>query len=66
MAALEELIDAPKPTLVICHGMVIRLALARLGRPQLEGFRSIANGELVDLAAAPPLAGEGESPAQVT
>jgi len=44
MAALGEVAVGPTPVLVVCHGMVIRLALAALGRP----VASVPNAALVD------------------
>jgi broad specificity phosphatase PhoE len=46
MAALDDLARRPTPVLVVCHGMVIRLALAALGHP----VTSIANAALIDCA----------------
>jgi probable phosphoglycerate mutase len=45
MAALRDVASGRKPALVICHGMVIRLALIDLGR----GNRRIANAALIEL-----------------
>jgi len=47
--ALEEISRGPTPVLVVCHGVVIRLALARL-HPDAPPPR-IANAELVALDA---------------
>ena len=44
MEALGEIASRPTPVLVVCHGMVIRLALAALGRP----VASVPNAALVD------------------
>jgi probable phosphoglycerate mutase len=48
-AALDEIVLGPTPALVVCHGVVIRLALSR-HRPQQPPPR-IANAELVALDA---------------
>jgi broad specificity phosphatase PhoE len=34
ISALRDIATGPKPTLVVCHGMVIRLTLITLGRDQ--------------------------------
>jgi probable phosphoglycerate mutase len=51
MAALADIARAPKPALVVCHGVVIRLALARLARTGGRAAASvpIANGALIAL-----------------
>ena len=48
MAALREIGERPRPVLVICHGMVIRLAFAALGRP----IAAVANAALLDCSGA--------------
>jgi broad specificity phosphatase PhoE len=49
MAALTDVEQGPLPALVVCHGMTIRLALARsVGEPG-PGPRLIDNGMLVRL-----------------
>jgi broad specificity phosphatase PhoE len=45
MAALRDIAADTRPTLVVCHAMVIRLALADLGRP----VGRVANAGLVEL-----------------
>jgi broad specificity phosphatase PhoE len=45
MAALVEIASGPKPALVVCHGMVIRLAVIALGR----GNHSVPNAALIEL-----------------
>ncbi len=55
-AALSDIERAELPALVVCHGQVIRLALAER-RPggldeALRGSRTVANGALVPLPAA--------------
>jgi probable phosphoglycerate mutase len=45
LAALRDIADGPKPALVVCHGMVIRLVLIALG----EGDRHVANAALIAL-----------------
>lgn len=49
MAALAEIERGPQPALVICHGMAIRLALARRRGVPGPGPTAIANGALVPL-----------------
>ncbi|MEV4312779.1 histidine phosphatase family protein [Actinocrispum sp. NPDC049592] len=46
MAALAEISSGPRPALVVCHGMVMRLAMRRLG---VESAAGIENAELVSL-----------------
>jgi broad specificity phosphatase PhoE len=48
-AAIADVERGPLPALVVCHGMVIRAALAtRAGHP-VENVRRVANGALVPL-----------------
>jgi len=54
-AALEEVERRPLPALVVCHGMVIRAALARRAGHRLERLQRVANAALVPLD---PLAAE--------
>ena len=49
MAALAEVEQGPLPALVVCHGMTIRLALARRRGEPGPGGRLIDNGMLVAL-----------------
>ncbi|HEY6780286.1 MAG TPA: histidine phosphatase family protein [Thermoleophilaceae bacterium] len=49
MAALAEIERGPLPALVVCHGMTIRLALARRRGEPGPGERLIDNGMLVPL-----------------
>ncbi|ADB49655.1 histidine phosphatase family protein [Conexibacter woesei] len=49
MAALEEIEQGPQPALVVCHGMAIRLALARRRGEPGPGPNAVANGALVPL-----------------
>ena len=49
MAALAEIERGPLPALVVCHGMTIRLALARRRGEPGPGERLIDNGMLVAL-----------------
>lgn len=50
-AALEQIGRGPLPALVVCHGMAIRVALARLRGLDGPGPAIIANGSLVPYAA---------------
>ncbi len=73
-AAIDEVKQGPEPALVVCHGVVIRLALAPLLPPGSAPPR-IANAALVALSeatahseaegtqapAAAPAAGEGDA-----
>jgi broad specificity phosphatase PhoE len=45
MEALVEIARGPKPVLVVCHGMVIRLTVIALGR----GNRGVRNAALIEL-----------------
>jgi broad specificity phosphatase PhoE len=45
IAALQDVAQGSKPALVVCHGMVIRLALIRLGR----AISSVPNVALIEL-----------------
>ncbi len=45
LAALREIAAGPKPALVVCHALSIRLALTRLGRERDR----VANGALIEL-----------------
>lgn len=62
MAALAEIERGPQPALVVCHGMSIRLALARRRGKPGPGPNAVANGALVpldgdaDAAEEPPSA----------
>ncbi len=63
VAALEEVERGPLPALVVCHGVAIRLALARRRGEPGPGPNAVANGALVPLdgdapAEAPPSATE--------
>lgn len=49
MAALAEIEQGPQPALVVCHGMAIRLALARRRGEPGPGPNAVANGALVPL-----------------
>lgn len=46
-AALEEIERGPKPALVVCHGMAIRVALARRRGLDGPGPNAPANGSIV-------------------
>ena len=48
MEALQAIGEGPRPVLVICHGMAIRLAFAALGRP----VAAVANAALLDCSGA--------------
>jgi broad specificity phosphatase PhoE len=48
MEALAEIGEGPRPALVVCHAMVIRLVLAALGRP----VATVANAALIDCSGA--------------
>ena len=56
MAALEVIASGPRPVLVVCHGVAIRLALTRLGRaPAIAGgaiAASVSNAALIPLYPA--------------
>ncbi len=54
-AALEAVERGALPALVVCHGMVIRAALARRAGHRIERFQRVPNGGLVPLD---PLAAE--------
>jgi len=45
IAALRDIAKGPKPALVVCHAMVIRLVLMHLGR----GNHPVQNGALIEL-----------------
>jgi probable phosphoglycerate mutase len=51
-AALEAVERGALPALVVCHGMVIRAALARRAGHRLERFQRVPNGGLVPLDPA--------------
>jgi probable phosphoglycerate mutase len=51
-AALEAVERGALPALVVCHGMVIRAALARREGHRLERFQRVPNGGLVPLDPA--------------
>ncbi|HEX4107235.1 MAG TPA: histidine phosphatase family protein [Solirubrobacteraceae bacterium] len=47
VAALQDIARGPRPTLVVCHGVAIRLALARLrGQPPLQR-QAVPNAALI-------------------
>jgi probable phosphoglycerate mutase len=48
-AALAEVERGTLPALVVCHGMVIRAALARRAGHRLQRFERVPNGALVPL-----------------
>lgn len=48
-AALGDVVAGPLPALVVCHGMVIRLAVARQNGTALAQAATVANGTLVAL-----------------
>jgi broad specificity phosphatase PhoE len=48
MAALEEIGAGPRPVLVVCHGMAIRVAFAALGHP----LAAVGNAALLDCSGA--------------
>ncbi len=48
-AALAEIEHGQLPALVVCHGMVIRAALAGRAGHRVEGFERVPNGGLVPL-----------------
>ena len=52
MAALADVERGPLPALVVCHGMTIRLALARREGTDGPAVQHVANGALVALAGA--------------
>lgn len=56
VAALEEIEQGPQPALVVCHGVAIRLALARRRGEPGPGPNAVANGALVPL--------DGDAPAE--
>jgi broad specificity phosphatase PhoE len=52
MSALDDIARAPKPALVVCHGVVIRLALAALGQSiagEAPGGAPVGNADLIAL-----------------
>jgi broad specificity phosphatase PhoE len=51
-AALAEVEAGELPALVVCHGMVIRAALARRAGHRVERFERVPNGALVPLDPA--------------
>lgn len=51
-AALAEVEEGELPALVVCHGMVIRAALARRAGHRVERFERVPNGALVPLDPA--------------
>jgi broad specificity phosphatase PhoE len=51
-AALQAVERGTLPALVVCHGMVIRAALARRAGHRLERFQRVPNGGLVPLDPA--------------
>ncbi len=51
-AALAEVEQGELPALVVCHGMVIRAALARRAGHRVERFERVPNGALVPLDPA--------------
>lgn len=57
MASLADIADQDKPALVICHGVVIRLALARIGQSihgQAPGGTPVGNADMVALQDGAP------------
>lgn len=48
-AALQDVERGELPTLVVCHGMVIRAALASRAGHRVERFERVANGAIVPL-----------------
>lgn len=64
MAALAEIERGPQPALVVCHGMTIRLALARRRGEPGPGPTGLANCALVPLDGAGP--GDAEEPPSAT
>ena len=48
MEALREIAQGPRPVLVVCHAMAIRLAFAALGRP----LAAVPNAALLDCSGA--------------
>jgi broad specificity phosphatase PhoE len=52
-AALTEIERGALPSLVVCHGMVIRAAMHRRARPGDEPFTRVANAALVPLDTRP-------------
>jgi probable phosphoglycerate mutase len=48
-AALADIEDGPLPALVVCHGMVIRAALASRAGARVERFERVANAAIVPL-----------------
>jgi broad specificity phosphatase PhoE len=51
--ALAEIEQGPLPSLVVCHGMVIRAAMHRRARPGDPPFTRVANAALVPLGTRP-------------
>jgi probable phosphoglycerate mutase len=68
MAALAEIAAEPqRPVLVVCHGVVIRLALARMQGEPGPGARTVPNAALIPLhpeeaAGVDPGGGEATPP----
>ncbi|MGI8559764.1 MAG: histidine phosphatase family protein [Solirubrobacteraceae bacterium] len=56
MEVLEEVAAGPKPALVVCHGVVIRLALSSLEGPERALAAPVENAALVPLGGAPEAA----------
>jgi len=59
-AALDDVEAGELPALVVCHGMVIRAALAVRAGELLEHIKRVPNAALVPLDAAAALSGDGE------
>jgi broad specificity phosphatase PhoE len=59
-AALDDVEAGELPALVVCHGMVIRAALAVRAGELLEHVRRVPNAALVPLDAATALSADGE------
>ena len=63
-AALADIARGAMPTLVVCHGMVIRAAMYRRARPGDPVFTRVANAAIVPLdpdEAARAELGDGEA-----
>jgi len=59
-AALAVVEAGALPALVVCHGMVIRAALALRAGELLERVKRVPNGALVPLASSPKGEGQGD------
>jgi broad specificity phosphatase PhoE len=59
-AALADIAQLPRPALVVCHGVVIRLTLARVHGDPAPGAVRVPNAELIPLDPADgAFAGDG-------